>query len=431
MTNQPEHSTTVLRSSLRRAAFALALLCVLTMIATQRAKAQTYTVLHNFSGNQDGGYPYAGLTRDRAGNLYGTDFGVLHGNDGVVYRLVNVNKSGGPLFSVLYAFTGNSDGNSDGQRPQSRVIFGPDGALYGTTSSGGTSTPTCPYGCGTVFKLQPPPTFCPTVNCEWIETVLYRFQGGSDGEGPGFGDLAFDQAGNIYGTTEYGGTDGAGTVFQLHLSNGGWTESVLYTFTGGSDGGSPYSGVTIDQAGNLYGTTFYGGSHGFGVVYELSPVGSAWTETVLYTFQDTTNDGAYPAGGLISDPAGNFYGATANGGADNVGVAYELSPSNGGWVYQTLHSFTYTYQGGGPLDTLFRDTAGNLYGSATYNPYGFGGIFELANGNWTETGLANFGSCNSGCDPVGNVILDEQGNVYGTTLSGGSPGVGTVWEITP
>jgi uncharacterized repeat protein (TIGR03803 family) len=244
--------------------------------------------------------------------------------------------------------------------------------------------------------------------------------------------LTFDQAGNIYGTTTTGGTRDAGVVFQLHPSNGGWTESVLYSFTGHADGAYPQSGVVLDQAGNLYGTTLYGGLQ-FGVVYKLSPHVSQWTESVLYEFQRSMNDGGDPVGGLIFDEAGNLYGATSSGGTFGVGVAYELTLSAGSWIYQTLHNFTFGgYEGGGPWDSLFRDAVGNLYGTQTYNPNGQGNVFKLTSGDWTETDLYDFVIfCPGGCDPIGSVVLDQQGNIYGATFSAGPNHLGVVWEISP
>jgi uncharacterized repeat protein (TIGR03803 family) len=402
-------------------AFAQILFYAVIMVVAQSTQAQTYTVLHTFTGGPDGGFPYAGLTKDQTGTLYGT---ACEGGTGfgVVYSIVD--GAAGTTFTVIHTFH-----ESDGSCPVNKVIFGPDGALYGTTRYGGELSSRGYPGWGTIFRLQPPPPSCSRTNCEWSEAVLYRFQGHSDGGNPE-GDLIFDQAGNIYGTATQGGMSGRGAVFQLHPSNGGWAENVLYSFTGGFDGGSPGSGVILDEAGNLYGTTLSGGPFQQGVVFDLSPDGSGWTEQVLHGFQGT-NDGAQPGGGLIPGPTGNLYGATTSGGAENVGVTYELVRSNGSWEYQILHSFTFSQPpGGGPEDTLFRDGAGNLYGSATFNPSGQGSIFKLASGTWTETELHVFDSCSEGCEPTGSVILDDHGNIYGTTLTG-SGVVGSVWKITP
>ena len=375
------------------------LMLLLTAIA---APAQTFTVLHTFTGGSDGDSPYAGLSMDRAGNLYGTAaFGgngsgnCQEGGCGTVYRLVRKNSSW--LFYTLYAFSG-----SDGQNPEARVIIGPDGNLYGTTTYGGTAN------WGTVFRLQPPATACKAYLCPWTETVLHSFQGGSDGENPAYGDLTFDQAGNIYGTTPYGGSNGCGVVYELSPSNGSWIETILYTFKCGKDGYQPYAGVIFDKAGNLYGTTTTGGN-GYGNVFKLTRSGSVWTESSIYNF--AFPGGAY--GGLIFDSSGNLYGITFF-----TPQVYELSPSNGAWTYNVLYSF----QGYGAVAPLTMDAAGNLYGTIFLGDVE---VFRLtpSNGQWTLTGFNG----NAGSEPYGNVILDASGNLYSTATYDPD----CVFEITP
>lgn len=217
---------------------------------------------------------------------------------GTVFKLSH--RSSGWVFDPLYSF----EAGNDGDHPQARVIFGPDGRLYGTTSD--------PSPFGAVFNLRPPPTACKTALCPWTHTVLHLFAG-SDGWGP-TGDLVFDLAGNLYGTTFEGGSHGQGAVYELTPSNGGWTESVLYSFMGGTDGENTNAGVIFDKFGNLYGTTTYGGMYncgnqGCGTVYELTPSGSGWTKTILYNFQGRS-DGDFP-GGLVFDDSGNLYGTTS------------------------------------------------------------------------------------------------------------------------
>jgi uncharacterized repeat protein (TIGR03803 family) len=417
MTNQAEVSTTILRSRTQLPAFALALLFALTVIATQPVQAQTFTVLHNFAG-AEGAYPYAGLTLDQAGNLYGTTANGGHtgGNCGTngcgtVFKLKH--QGSGWIVSPLYSFSG-PDGNS----PQARVIIGPDGNLYGTTIYGGTAD------AGTVFKLSPPASACKSALCPWRETVLYSFQGGNDGEQPQLGDLVFDQQGNIYGTTPYGGTgsgcySNCGVVYELTPSHGGWTESILYRFQGGDDGAQPYAGLIFDSAGNLYGTATYAGADYAGVVYKLSPSASGWTESVIYTFPDYFGQ---PYGGLISDQIGNLYGVTATLSTENT-VVYELTPTGGAWTFQQLYSFPAYV---GSLAKLAMDSSGRLYGTIV-----IGGpeVFQLtlSNGQWTQTGF-NGGA---GAYPFGNVILDASGNVYGTANVGGTNDKGVVFQITP
>jgi len=376
------------------------------IVAATQAQAQTFTTLHDFFGQSDGAYPYAGLSMDRAGNLYGTASGggnlnaCYHEGCGTVFKLAH--KSSGWTFSVLYAFSG-----PDGSYPEARVIIGPDGSLYGTTSAGGAS------GDGVVFRLQPPATFCKSVNCPWTETVLHTFTGGTDGASPIYGDLTFDSAGNIYGTTPAGGSNtncsgyGCGVVYELSPSNGGWTETILYSFQNGTDGASPYAGVIFDRSGNLYGT------NGYGAVYELSPSAGGWVETTIANFY------SFVPGGLIIDSAGNLYGATF---IDPE--VYELSPSNGGWTLQTLYNFSEVYEG--TLAAVTMDSAGNLYGTLSFGPPE---VFRLTkeSGEWTPTGF-NGGD---GESPSGNVILDAGGNIYTTASFGGQHSVGTVFEVTP
>ena len=251
------HQTWIFGISLRTVAvdLALAIVCVLGVVVTQPARAQTYTVIHNFQGERDGNEPNYGLTIDANGNLYGTTFGGDSGT-GTVYMLSP--GSAGWALTPLYVFTGGSDGAA----PYAAVVFGPDGSLYGTTGFGGVPGPCTTgggfTGCGTVFKLT-------SSNGNWTENVLYDFTGGSDGANPYGARLIFDQAGNLYGTTFGGGggsctgtPPGCGVVYELTPSKGGWTESDLFTFSGGNDGANPQAGVIFDQSGNLYGTTYRG-----------------------------------------------------------------------------------------------------------------------------------------------------------------------------
>jgi uncharacterized repeat protein (TIGR03803 family) len=216
-------------------------------------------------------------------------------------------------------------------------------------------------------------------------------------------------------------------VFELTPSNGGWTVSTLYSFTGGNDGANPFSGLVFDSAGNLYGTTYAGGSNGFGTVFRLAPSGSEWTLSVLYTFQGG-NDGGSPLGGLIFDASGNLYGTTSRGG----GTVYELMTSAGGWTFSTVYRLTSS-----PTASLVIDAAGTLFGQTVGGGlFGYGTIFKLAlaGSNWVYTDLHDF-SYNDGTNPYGAVI-NASGNLYGTTEYGGShvcygSGCGVVWEITP
>ncbi|MGA2371011.1 MAG: choice-of-anchor tandem repeat GloVer-containing protein [Candidatus Korobacteraceae bacterium] len=385
---------------------------LIVLLAAIAAQAQTFTTLHSFTGGSDGAIPEAGLTMDAAGNLYGTTANGGHtgcfSSCGTVFKLKH--EASGWILNPLYAFSG-----SDGANPEARVIVGPDGNLYGTTAYGGTADQ------GTVFKLSPPPSACKAFLCPWTETVLYSFQGDSDGEQPQYGDLVFDHQGNIYGTTPYGGAGSGcyptcGVVYELSPSHGGWTESILYRFQGGNDGGEPFAGLIFDAAGNLYGTAEYGGANYQGVVYKLSPSENGWTESVIYTFTF-----GQPYGGLIFDQAGNLYGVTSEGEEPFV---YELTPSGGAWTFNQLYQFSNTYLGS--LAKLTMDPAGNLYGTLAD---GDAKVFRLtlSDGQWTQTGF-NGGA---GDAPYGNVILDASGNVYTTASGGGTHGYGVVFEITP
>jgi uncharacterized repeat protein (TIGR03803 family) len=270
--------------------------------------------------------------------------------------------------------------------------------------------------------------------------VLYSFTGGADGSEPYYENLIFDQTGNLYGTTAGGGPAGGGVVFKLTPSGGSWTESVLHSFTG-EDGFFPQTGVIFDSTGNLYGTTAMGGLNGKGNVFQLSPSGSGWVATTVYSFQGGA-DGYQPAGGVIVDRSGNLYGTTPIGGSGGGGTVFELSPSGGSWTF----SLQYSWSGGwGPDDNLAMDAFGNLYGT-TYQDgaYGSGSVFKLTpiGGGWTYTDLHDFNPLViplEGSGPNGGVTLDASGNLYGTTVYGGSYGgencggigCGVVWEITP
>jgi uncharacterized repeat protein (TIGR03803 family) len=414
----------------------MVILLTLPMVLTQSAQAQTFNVIHTFTGGNDGGSPTAGLTLAGAGNLYGSAQDGGEYNYGLVFRLTH--KGSGWALTPLYSFQGGNDGAT----PEARVIIGPNGILYGTTTYGGSNY--CKSeGCGTVFNLRPPVHALPNVSGGWMETVLYRFSGYSDGASPAGADLAFDQAGDIYGTTQSGANgSNYGIVYELTPSYGNWTQSVLYAFMGGNDGSSPYSGVIFDNAGNLYGTTEGGGVNGCaampgcGTVFQLVPSGSGWTENILYKFTGA-NDGGYPLAGLIFDQSGNLYGANSYGGAGGGGTVFELTPSGGRWTYKLLYSFT----GGtrcGPWGTLVMDTSGNLYGT-TYcdGANGAGSVFKLtpSGGTWTYTSLHDFTYGSDGGFPISNVVFDANGNLYGTASGGGTGcnnfGCGVVWEITP
>lgn len=267
--------------------------------------------------------------------------------------------------------------------------------------------------------------------------VIYSFAGGNDGEYLDT-DLVMDKGGNLYGSTVQGGDFGSGTVFQLAPSAGGWTHTVLYSFTGGADGGEPYKGVTLDPQGNLYGTTVTGGSGscegGCGVVFKLTKSGSNWTQSVLHAFTGG-NDGSSPGSGLAFDSHGNLYGMTPTGGAYGLGVVYQLHPEAAGtWKLNVLHAFTGGNDGSSAsAGRLIFDAAGNIYGVTTVGgAHGDGVVFELTylQGAWRLLPLYAFRDQPDGALPYGGLIFDKAGNLYGTTYYAGANDVGTVYKLT-
>jgi uncharacterized repeat protein (TIGR03803 family) len=269
------------------------------------------------------------------------------------------------------------------------------------------------------------------------ETVLYSFGSGNDANTP-VSSLAFDAAGNLYGTTAGGGAHNSGTVFELTPASGGkWNESVIYSFTGGSDGLAPLGGVILDAAGNLYGTTSRG-ALGSGTVFTLIPVsGGKWKLKVLHKFKGTT--GGVPSAALVFDSIGNLYGTTAEGGLHESGTVFQLAPgTKGSWTFTSLHSFNPNgHDGTNPLAPLTLDAAGNLYGTTHDGGVNRDGVvFELtpgSNGKWTETILHTFnaGNGHDGASSDAPIVIDPNGNLFGTTVGGGKDRFyGVVFELT-
>jgi uncharacterized repeat protein (TIGR03803 family) len=281
------------------------------------------------------------------------------------------------------------------------------------------------YDDGTVFELSPS-------GSRWKEKVLYSFGGTSNDVSAPLAAVISDTSGNLYGTASFGGTRfSQGGVFELKRSGKKWKESVIYNFMGASDGGDPMGDLIWDSVGNLYGTTYDGGAGSDkGVVFELTPSGNGdWTETVLWTFFGS-NDGAYPTSGLIFDQAGNLYGTASS--SDAFGTVFEVTPSNGGWTFNTLHDFE-NGDGAMPLGGVILDSAGNLYGTTQEGGDHFDGvIFKLSqSGNtWTETVLHSFGPT-EGNEPSAGLITDSHGVLYGTAGFGGKNGYGDVFTIAP
>jgi uncharacterized repeat protein (TIGR03803 family) len=404
----------------------------LVLLSAALTSAQTFQVLHNFTGGADGNTPN-GLAIDRAGNLYGTTGGpgncVNGGVCGGVFKFAR--ERSGWIFTSLYHFRGGSDGSW----PNATVTIAPDGTLYGTTTSGGGGR--CSYGgipgCGTVYHLQPSSHICSSVSCPWNDTILYAFQPIPDVQNP-YAEVTLDAAGNVFGTGTFGGglyLYGGG-VYKLTRSQGNWSYDLLHSFNG-PDGARVYNPVLLDRAGNIYGTTDLGGENEDGVVFEMSSSGSGWTEDILHTFGPPP-DGGGPEG-LISDSAGNLYGAAGAGGAHGSGAVFELSPSGSGYTYSVLYDGFYSpVGGGGPRGPLVMDSAGNLYGTTSgTGRYSFGMTFELSpNGTgWTFTDLHDFTGTDDGESPQGILVVDSSGNIYGVTAGGGAYGFGVIWELTP
>jgi uncharacterized repeat protein (TIGR03803 family) len=380
---------------------------------------------------------------------------------------------------VLYRFKGGSDGSA----PLAGLIADTAGNLYGTTSSGGAGS--CQGGCGTVFELSP------AAGGGWTETILYSFTGGSDGATPEAG-LVFDTAGNLYGTTIYGGASDDGTIFQLTAPatrGSAWTLNVLHSFIGRIDGKYSLGSLVFDPAGNLYGPTLFGGRFGGGTVFQLAAPaapGGVWTLNVLHSFKGV-NDGIDPAGSLMLDkqgalygttysgqvfkevpPApghtawtlrvlysfnsvfglsggaliagtkGVLYGATQQGGSANRGIVFRLTPPvtrGGAWTEKTLYEFSGGSDGEFPLNGLTADKAGNLYGATQIGGgSGLGTVFKLTptqHGPWTKTTLHNFTGGRDGSSPGAGPIFGRQGMLYGTTVHGGLSDHGVVFKVAP
>ncbi|HEX8816829.1 MAG TPA: choice-of-anchor tandem repeat GloVer-containing protein [Terriglobales bacterium] len=378
-----------------------------------------------------------------------------------------------PEYKVLFNFNG-----ADGNAPWGGVSVGNDGAVYGASGGGGTGP--CTNGCGLLFKISRKGT-------TWAEDILYSFQGGADGLGP-TGGVTVASDGTLLGTTTWGGTEKNGTVWKLAPLRDGWSEKVLYSFPGDAqgccpesgvvisnagklygtaaatyelepepdgwkysvlheflgqdgDGYDPFAGVIRDDRGNLYGTTEYGGnqcgSSSCGTVYELSPEPDGkWKEAILHRFNDKASDGTMPGwGALYMDSAGSLYGTTAGGGCCG-GVIFRLSPRNsGGWTYTILYDFKGGALGYEPNTGVVMGRDGSLYGTTDYGggPNSCGVLYKLAptgNDKWQYSVLHVFGEGNDGCVPEGDLVIDQQGNLYGSLVLGGEYGYGAIFELS-
>jgi uncharacterized repeat protein (TIGR03803 family) len=357
------------------------------------------TVLYSFPGGADGANPDAGLVEGVDGNFYGTTPGGGTNNNGTVFKITP-----GGTQTVLYRFAGAP---TDGTSPyQSNLILASDGNFYGTTTQGGA------YGNqGTVFKITPSGT----------ETVLWSFGNGNDGANPNVG-LIQASDGNFYGTTAFGGANGAGTIFRITPAG---AETVLWSFTFSSNDGSyPYAGVTQGQDGNFYGVAGSGGANGTGVFYKLTPSG---TETILWSF-GSTPIAASPNAGIIQDSDGTFYGTTAGGGLYGAGTVYRMTPSG---LETTLWSFGNGTDGSGPNVGLTLAKDGNFYGIAGGGGVNGNGVIYRITRAGAETVLWSFGAAPDGANNDAPLVQGSDGNLYGTTQNGGTSGYGTVFRYIP
>jgi uncharacterized repeat protein (TIGR03803 family) len=428
--------------------FIVAATFAVTTLMTVAAGAQTETVIWDFK-DPTGIIPYSGLAIDAAGNLYGTTVNGGRQTAGVVYELSPA-AGGGWTQTVLHNF--GKETTKDGYYSYATPVFDAAGDFYGTTAFGGA------HASGTVFEMVP------TTGGTWNEKLLHSFKG-PDGKSSQ-ASVILDPSGNIYGTTTYGGASyasgacaftsslkGCGTVFELTPNgSGGWIEHVLHSFSqNGVDGFEPSAPLVRDVAGNLYGTTNFGGDYNYGTVFELSPAaGGAWTETIIHSFDNNGVDGTYPEyGGLIFDAAGNLYGIAGGGGTGDQGIVYELSPSTGGaWTETVIYSFSDNSANnpgsiGSAGGALIFDAEGNLYSArASGGTYGYGMVYKLTpstGGTWTQTVLYSFGALPDGEFPFPGLVFDSAGNLYGATEYGGVGrnlfcsylNCGTVFEITP
>lgn len=379
------------------------------------------------------------------------------------------------LFAQTFKVLHNFGALTDGSQPVSDLIMDSSGNLYGETAAGGAFPSCYPTGCGTVYELSP------RNDGTWSETQLHIFNG-TDGGGGSFGTLV-NSHGNLFGAAQGGGSDGAGLIFELTPTGGGWNYSILYSLTYDSTGTVPYGvlshdgdlfvtasfgggsgsagtvlalaptglrswsgtlihnfntlpgdgacpqGLVFDINGNAYGTTLYGGAYGAGSIYELTrnPMTGQWTETILHSFPDNADDGSYPHSTLVLDAAGNLYSTNSSGGPNGSGTVFELTPNGDGtWSEHILHSFS---QEDSPEAGVTFDQNGNLYG-VTYQPSYVYKLTPSGNGEWTYSVVYQLHG-SDGEDVFANLLLDDTGNIYGAAAGGGLFGQGTVFEIIP
>ncbi len=410
--------------------FGVALVLSVAVIASvsRTAIAQTETVIYSFNISNNGGvFPSPGLIADSQGNFYGTtgadSDGCTGSGCGTVFEL-SPKAGGGWAFKVLHAFSRNG---TDGWNPVVGVAIDANGNLYGTTYAGGAS------GEGVAFKVSRKPG-----TTTWTEEVIHSF-GAYQGDGlQPQSSLLIGTNGHLYGTTYFGGAHTFGTVFELVPKAGGtWQEGIVHSFSNnGVDGTNPQAALIADSAGNLYGATQENGAGGGGTAYKLTPkAGGGWTESTIYSF-------AAPAPSVLTLGAdGSLYGTDNNGGANSLGSVFKLIPGTGGtWTQQVLYSFCQSSQcadGQTPGSGVVLDASGNLYGlTSAGGAYFSGTAWKLtpgSGGTYTQSVLHSFGSAGDGFGLYYGygLVFGTDGNLYGTTPSGGANNYGTVFQLTP
>jgi len=412
----------------------IALLTVVLFTFCGSSLAATYKILYTFTGYTDGALPEGTLIIDDQGNLYGTTAGGGTYGGGTIFEL-SPGSDGTWTRTILYSFNGPGDGNS----PTGGLLMDRQGNLYGTAQQSGITNANCSVGCGTVFALL-------KTAQGWRYQVLHSFHGMPDGALPS-GPLVADAAGILYGTTVSGGIDdvcfeGCGTVFQVQRTAGGWKEQVIHTFTNlFADGGYPAGTLAIDDAGNLFGSSSIGGTNGYGTVFAMRRNGTGgWTENILHNFCSDYNcaDGNAAAGGVTLANGGLAGTAQYGGGNGYYGSFFELKPDSKQWGI-TYFDFN-TSDGAAPISPLLY-SGGNFYGvteqggnqnNACNLSLGDGVVFKVsANGTAFNEAVLHSFSGSDGCGPVGGLVADENGNLFGTTMFGGSANDGVVFEITP
>jgi uncharacterized repeat protein (TIGR03803 family) len=395
------------------------LLLVVFAVSLTTAAATTTDVI--FSCEEDEGeYADTDLETDNAGNIYGTT--VLGGDfgGGTVFQLSP--SPNGWVHTVLYSFTGGADGGE----PYKGVTLDREGNLYGTAVTGGSGN--CEGGCGVVYKLS-------NTGGTWTQKVIHAFTGGDDGSGPG-ARVTVDSAGNIYGMAPTGGAYGLGTIYKIRLgSTGGLLFRVIHAFTGGADGTGGSAGRMILRDGHLYGAATAGGRYGSGVVFELAAGGFRERDVnTIYSFRGQP-DGSFPYGALLFDPSGNIYGTTYYGGTNGIGAVYKLSPQPvGEWTEEVIYSFQEGADGNSPISNLVLDKAGNLYGTTSEGGLGSGTIYKLSpagGGKWAETVVHAFEGPPDGGFAYNGMVVDAFGNFYGATVHGGENDDGCVYKFVP